>query len=302
MKLLLIRQNTANPVVQLRLSYLALAAVAVLAGLTAGGYLWIQSAAGTAVDDGLIAQWRSQITEQEAVLRDLKARSQAESEALGRQLAQVQARLMRMEALGQRVVAVADLDEGEFSFREPAALGGPTAPEGRALELLDLEQSFAALSQRLSSRENELAILEGLLADEEYQEAVALEGRPVKWGWMSSPYGYRVDPITGQRAWHAGVDFAGKADSDVVAVASGVVTFAGERHGYGKVVEISHGRGLVTRYGHHATLKVAAGQIVKRGDTIGTMGSTGRSTGPHVHFEVEQRGRTVDPAKHLKRS
>jgi murein DD-endopeptidase MepM/ murein hydrolase activator NlpD len=291
-----------NRVLQVHAGYLCAAAFALALALGAGGYGLLQSQSASRVDDHVVAQWRAQVTAQEAELRSIRDRSQAESEALGRQLAQVQARLMRMEALGQRVVAVADLDEGEFSFDEPAALGGPTAKRSETLRLMDLERSFAELTERLRGRETELDILESLLADEEYRDAVALEGRPVKWGWLSSPFGYRVDPITGKRAWHAGVDFAGKADSEVIAVASGVVTFAGERQGYGKVVEISHGQGLLTRYGHHASLLVETGQIVKRGDAIGTMGSTGRSTGPHVHFEVEHHGRAVNPLKYLKRA
>ncbi len=302
MKLLLIRQRGVNPVLQVHAGYLCAAAFALVLAFGAGAYGLLQSQSASRVDDRLVAAWRAQVAAQEAQLRNIRDRSQAESEALGRQLAQVQARLMRMEALGQRVVAVADLDEGEFSFDEPAALGGPTAKRSETLRLMDLERSFAELSERLRGRETELDILESLLADEEYRDAVALEGRPVKWGWLSSPYGYRVDPITGKRAWHAGVDFAGKANSEVIAVASGVVTFAGERQGYGKVVEISHGQGLLTRYGHHASLLVETGQIVKRGDVIGTMGSTGRSTGPHVHFEVEHLGRAVNPVKYLKRA
>ena len=114
---------------------------------------------------------------------------------------------------------------------------------------------------------------------------------------MSSPYGSRVDPFSGKQAWHNGMDFAGKAGADVIAVASGVVVFAGERDGYGHMIEINHGNELSTRYGHHQELLVSAGQAVERGDVIGRMGSTGRSTGPHVHFEVIKNGRPVDPSR-----
>ncbi len=302
MKLILIRKSGLNRVVNLRAGHIGLAVLALVGGLAAGGYGLFRGIAPDPVDQAVIASWKAGVDDQQMMLEEIKARSQAESEALGKQLAQVQARLMRMEALGQRMVEVADLGEGEFSFDEPAAVGGPTASGSRAMALADLERSFSRLNMRLRDRENELAILESLLADEEYRDAVALEGRPVKWGWLSSPFGTRVDPITGQRAWHAGMDFAGKAGSDVIAVASGVVTFAGERSGYGHVVEINHGDGLLTRYGHHASLKVKTGEIVKRGEVIGTMGSSGRSTGPHVHFEVEHNGRKVNPSKYLKRT
>jgi len=116
---------------------------------------------------------------------------------------------------------------------------------------------------------------------------------------MSSPYGERVDPISGQKAWHKGMDFAGKAGSDVIAVASGVVTYAGKRYGYGLMVEITHSDGYVTRYGHHQEVVVKVGDVVKSKQTIAKMGSSGRSTGPHVHFEVLKNGRRVDPAKYV---
>jgi murein DD-endopeptidase MepM/ murein hydrolase activator NlpD len=118
---------------------------------------------------------------------------------------------------------------------------------------------------------------------------------------MSSPYGKRVDPISGKQAWHAGMDFAGRHGSDVITVANGVVTYAGRRDGYGLMVEISHGNDVSTRYGHHDALSVTPGQTVKRGDVIGQMGSSGRSTGPHVHFEVLRKGKAINPAKFVNR-
>jgi len=126
-------------------------------------------------------------------------------------------------------------------------------------------------------------------------------GRPIKKGWMSSRYGKRTDPFTGRLAWHAGVDFAGKMGADIVAVASGVVTWAGPRYGYGRLVEINHGNGYKTRYAHCKELNVAVGDVVRKGDVVALMGSSGRSTGPHVHFEVYKNGRTVDPAAYIHR-
>jgi murein DD-endopeptidase MepM/ murein hydrolase activator NlpD len=125
-------------------------------------------------------------------------------------------------------------------------------------------------------------------------------GRPVESGWISSGYGRRSDPITGKRTLHEGVDFAGKSGSDILAVASGVVVFAGEKSGYGRLVEIDHGNGLSTRYGHNSKLLVQEGEVVKQGQTIALLGSTGRSTGPHVHFEVLRGGRHVNPARYLR--
>jgi len=119
---------------------------------------------------------------------------------------------------------------------------------------------------------------------------------------MSSRYGYRSDPFSGKRAWHAGVDFAGKDGSDIVAVASGVVTWSSDRYGYGNLIEINHGGGVTTRYGHCKELLVKVGEVVKKGQVVAQMGSTGRSTGPHVHFEVIKNSKSQNPEKYINRA
>ena len=141
-----------------------------------------------------------------------------------------------------------------------------------------------------------------MLSERNLQKASALTGRPINKGWMSSGYGHRTDPFNGRKAWHNGVDFAGVEGADVVAVAAGVVTWSGERHGYGNMIELDHGEGHVTRYGHNKQNRVNVGDVVKKGQVIATMGSTGRSTGPHVHFEVYKHGRAVDPASYIRRT
>jgi murein DD-endopeptidase MepM/ murein hydrolase activator NlpD len=248
-----------------------------------------------------VQQWQERLEVQQAEVESMRRRSAAESEAVGRQLAQMQARLHRMEALGARVTEVAELDEGEFSFDEPAPQGGPGTAPAMAPEFADLKTSMDELAAGLKARESELEILESMLLDRDIQEAKAIAGRPVTWGWMSSKYGKRLDPFTGKSAWHSGVDFAGKDKSDVVAVAGGVVTYAGKRYGYGLMVEITHGDGYVTRYGHHAEILVSVGDVVKPRQVIGKMGSSGRSTGPHVHFEVLKNGKHVDPSRYVAR-
>jgi murein DD-endopeptidase MepM/ murein hydrolase activator NlpD len=251
--------------------------------------------------EAMVDQWQQRLADQRAELNALQERSAAESEAVGRQLAAMQARLMRMEALGLRVTEIAKLDQGEFSFDEPAPVGGPSVASQGPIAWADLQSSLEELAVQLRSRESELEVLDSLLRDQEFQQTTVIAGRPVTWGWMSSPFGKRVDPFSGQMSWHSGVDFAGRKGSDVIAVASGVVTFAGKRYGYGKLVEISHGDGYVTRYAHHESLKVETGDIVKKGQPIGTMGTSGRSTGPHVHFEVLKNGRPVDPRAYVAR-
>lgn len=254
-----------------------------------------------ATDEALVAEWRLRLAGQQQTLETLEARSAAEAQAVGRQLAAMQARLIRMEALGARVTEVAELDGGEFSFDLPAPVGGPTADAQSPLGWSELQANLENLARTLRTRESELEVLESLLRDREYRQETVVAGRPVTWGWISSAFGKRVDPFSGQMAWHAGVDFAGRKGSDVIAVASGVVTHAGKRHGYGLMVEINHGDGYVTRYAHHEALAVAVGDIVKKGQVIGVMGSSGRSTGPHVHFEVLKNGRPVDPKAYVSR-
>jgi murein DD-endopeptidase MepM/ murein hydrolase activator NlpD len=140
-----------------------------------------------------------------------------------------------------------------------------------------------------------------MLASRKYREDVAMTGRPIERGWMSSEFGRRVDPITGRLAWHPGIDFAGQMGDPIVAVAAGVVVFCGEHQGYGRMVEIDHGGGYSTRYAHQEMMLVALGDVVKKGQVIGLIGSTGRSTGPHVHFEVLKDGRQVDPSRYVAR-
>ena len=148
------------------------------------------------------------------------------------------------------------------------------------------------------SRAEILAMLERA---RELKEEIHPEGRPVTTGYISSYFGERADPFDGREAFHKGVDFAGALGSDVVAVAAGVVTWAGERSGYGKLIEINHGDGYATRYAHNSRTLVSVGQTVKRGEAVALMGSTGHSTGPHVHFEVLHNGRQVDPLSFIGR-
>jgi murein DD-endopeptidase MepM/ murein hydrolase activator NlpD len=287
--------------ISVRRTHLIVAALIVLSLPLLFAFANSSLSALTSNHEALVVEWQERLARQRAELNALHERSAAESEAVGRQLAAMQARLLRMEALGSRVTEIAKLDEGEFSFDEPAPVGGPTMASQSPIAWSDLQVSLEDLAVQLKSREAELEVLDSLLRDQEFHETTVVSGRPVTWGWMSSPYGKRVDPFTGQNSWHAGVDFAGRKGADVIAVASGVVTFAGKRYGYGQMVEINHGDGYVTRYAHHESLKVAAGDIVKKGEAIGTMGTSGRSTGPHVHFEVLKNGRSVDPRRYVAR-
>ena len=287
-------------------------------GLAIAGLLSIPAATGyfayrmglgdAALTADMVAKWREVLDQQRESIDKVRYEAEHNLEASALRIAQLQARIVRLDALGERLTRVGRLDQGEFDFSQAPAMGGPESqlPENQMevagyqppayMELLD------QLATDIEDREQQLGVLETLLANRKMQRDVFLAGRPVRKGWMSSRYGHRVDPINGKRAWHNGVDFAGKEGADVVAVAAGVVVFAGDRSGYGKMVEINHGSGYSTRYGHHKELVVKAGDIVRKGEVIGLMGSSGRSTGPHVHFEVFKNGRVVDPSTYIHRA
>lgn len=247
--------------------------------------------------------WNESLTSQADALGRLKRESAEQLEALTLRLAMLQARLLRMEALGERITTVAKLDTGEFNFASEPAVGGPLSYETVPYAPPAFMEAIADLEQQIADRAQQLDILEGLMTERQFEADIFITGRPVKQGWLSSPFGRRADPFNGQLAWHAGVDFAtGAAGEDVIAVAAGVVTAASERQGYGLTVDINHGNGYVTRYGHAEKLLVDVGEIIQKGQTIALVGSTGRSTGPHVHFEVYKHGRVVDPASYIQRT
>ena len=247
--------------------------------------------------------WNENLVKQADALDRLKLESEEQLEALTLRLAMLQARLLRMEALGERITTVAKLDAGEFNFASDPAVGGPLFADTVPYTPPAFMDAIADLEQQIADRAQQLEILEGLMTERQFEADIFITGRPVKQGWLSSPFGRRTDPFNGQLAWHAGIDFAtGEAGVDVIAVAAGVVTAAGERQGYGLTVDINHGNGYVTRYGHAEKLLVDVGEIIQKGQTIALVGSTGRSTGPHVHFEVYKHGRVVDPASYIQRT
>lgn len=251
----------------------------------------------------MTARFSSQLTETQVELGQLEQQSEEQFRALTLKLAQAQARLVRLDALGERLVEVADIDGDEFDFSTVPGLGGPqSAEEGASYELPSFMEALDQMTATLERRERQLAILESLLADKHIEDQTYLSGRPLTKGWMSSRYGRRSDPFTGRVAWHKGVDFAGKEGTPIIATGSGVVTYAGKRSGYGLMVEINHGNDMTTRYGHALEVVVQAGDIVRSGDVIAKVGNSGRSTGPHVHYEVLQKGKQVNPQPYIYRA
>lgn len=248
-------------------------------------------------------KFSTELQSQRRELVALQQESQERFTALTIQLADAQARLVRLDALGERLLEVAEIESSEFDFGANLALGGP--------EVLDEsgqygQPSFISaidhLLYALERRERQLEIMDSLLANRQFENQTYLSGRPVNSGWMSSRYGRRSDPFSGRLTWHRGVDFAAPTGTPIKATGAGVVTYSDDRGAYGLTVEISHGDNLVTRYAHASKLKVNVGDIVRAGDVIALVGSTGRSTGPHLHYEVLKDGRQVNPMPYIQRA
>lgn len=311
MKIILI-SNKIDKVRTLSLNSWAKCALSVLllgVPVTAGTMLGIKIADGRweLLFDNSIAQMQNEIVLQR---EDVDAgRQQLDNSLSGMtlKLAKMRSRLVRLDALGEQLTQIASLEDGEFDFSSTPGLGGPIqAPLIEIANQAEIQEKvstmFAKLDDSISSRESQLQILQSMLSDKKLKSERMVAGRPIKKGWLSSEYGMRIDPFHGKQQWHAGIDFAGRDGDDVIAVASGIVTWSGDRNGYGQMVEISHSDGYITRYAHNQENVAKLGAIVQKGDVIAQMGSSGRSTGPHVHFEVFKNGRTVDPASYIHRT
>ena len=254
---------------------------------------------GVALNHGDSTQWATVLTNQRKEISDLRSQLQERVDAMAMRLGQVNAHMIRLDALGKRLTDMANIDQREFDFDSEPPTGGPEDSDGVGAEIPDLTNMLDQLERKVNLRDAQLAALENVILSRDLTQQIRPEGKPTKSGFISSYFGERQDPFTGHEAFHRGVDFAGVAGSEVTAVATGVVTWAGARSGYGSLIEINHGNGYVTRYGHNQRVLVKVGQTVHRGDAVALMGSTGRSTGPHVHFEVLKNGRQINPSTFL---
>lgn len=247
--------------------------------------------------------WMNTLKSQKEDIHQIRQDTLAQLEALTLRMANLQARLLRLDALGQRLTEISNLDDGEFDFTQPPALGGPADMEAEDVAVPDFLRALDNLAREIDDKQQQLELLDSLLAEQQIQTESFLSGRPVNRGWISSTYGRRIDPFTGKLAWHQGIDFAtGRTGVDVKAVAAGVVTYAGDKQGFGNMVKVNHGNGYETLYAHNEKLLVKPGDIVKKGQVITLSGNSGRSTGPHVHFEVHKNGRVVDPSSYVHRT
>ncbi len=241
------------------------------------------------------------IAQQKTDLQAARGQIDGKVDALASRVGSLNAQLIRLDALGRRLTDLAGLDRGEFDFDKPPPAGGPEGQEsqGGSVQVPELTAVLNALEDQINDREQQLQALEMVMASRELGQRIMPGGLPLIGGWISSHFGYRTDPFTGHGAFHAGVDFAGPPGSRVIAVGPGVVSYSGWKQGYGYVVEITHPTGYVTRYGHNSRNLVRVGQSVQKNDALAIIGSTGRSTGTHVHFEVLRDGNVLNPMKYL---
>jgi murein DD-endopeptidase MepM/ murein hydrolase activator NlpD len=266
---------------------LAAAIVLVGSGLIMGG----------ALNATTVNQLQQQVSGQAETLESTRREAQREVNALAARLGELQAQANRLNALGDRLTRIAKLGDGEFDFDKPVALGGAETSQDMAARQLvdgldDVDAQFGQAGRQLS-------VLEALLFDQELERNAMPSRSPVASSYITSGYGGRADPFGGGSQFHKGIDFDATTGDPVMTVADGVVSFSGVRSGYGNVVEVDHGNGFVTRYAHNSRNTVKVGDLVRVGQEIAKAGSTGRSTGAHVHFEVWENGRVHNPRKFL---
>jgi len=226
--------------------------------------------------------------EDSAALAELEANTQAQLQVIIIQLAQLKGQMSELDDRGKQIAEELGMKAQDLDAFVTNAVAQPMDDEPVLMQIQAMQAS-------VDDKARQLAMLESLVRGHHIQQQSQLSGRPVASGWLSSYYGMRADPFTGSPAMHKGLDFAGPAGSDVVATAAGIVTWAGERSGYGNLVEIEHKNGYTTRYGHNQEIAVVVGDVVTKGQSIALMGNTGRSTGAHVHYEVIKNGQPVDP-------
>jgi murein DD-endopeptidase MepM/ murein hydrolase activator NlpD len=279
-----------------------LAGIIISSGFAAGSWYTTRSGSGVSVDK--LADLTGQLQEQRDSIQTIRQDNEDTLDALSIRVAQMNARMIRLDALGRRLTDMAEIDDEEFNFDSIPAVGGPEEPmsSGSNVAAPEMLEAMNSFGMQLNDREAQLNVLESVLMNQQLKDRVYPQGRPVGAGWISSYFGKRTDPFTGKAANHTGVDFAGKNGAEIVAVADGVVSWSADRYGYGIMIEINHGSGYATRYAHNSENLVSVGDEVKKGQIVALMGETGRATGPNLHFEVLHNGSRVNPVNFIRES
>ena len=266
----------------------------------AWGYSWLVNFDKKDVLNADAPDWGISLSEQKDKLETSRKQSEGQVAALTAKVAELQARLVRLDAVGERLTKVAKLDKGEFDFSQPPGVGGPLSlPENDKVDIGNFLLAMNQLTLNVQNREQQFKALDSILISRSFEIEALFDSLPVENGYLSSTFGYRTDPFNGKQEFHSGIDFTAPVGTPITAVAPGVVTTSALTSDYGNLVEINHGDKFETRYAHSKINLVKVGDVVKKGQIIALVGSTGRSTAPHVHFEVYKNGRVVDPATYL---
>ncbi len=276
----------------------AVVATFLVVGLSTGllSYVTVKAA----IDSGLPFVAERIRTVASLTSRDEERVAKANIDALAVKLGQIQAQLTRLDALGERVATMTGVKVQDLTAARIPGQGGVADNEARTMSLGELEQTIGSVAAQIEKRTEQLHQIESDFVSKSVRARLLPNSMPLPDSFMGSPFGPRIDPFTGRLARHEGIDFTAPPGSPIHSAGGGVVIAAENHPAYGLMVDIDHGKGLVTRYAHAQKLLVKQGDVVKQGQVIAEVGSTGRSTGPHLHFEVRVNGEAVDPLQYLK--
>lgn len=307
MKVIFLKDNTAkNGTVCFsgqKLFYTAAAlfvATPILLGLLS---YWVVAAVDRSLNPFIDPEYRiaveSRVFEQEQEIVKTRDYVRQHMDVLGRRIGSLQAQVSRINAVEMHIAETSGIDLADFQFEQDPPVGGAEGLEGADSEQVDIENAIKEIEAELAIRESQISAVDFLLSRNTLQSQQTPAGWPVAKGWISSNFGSRMHPMTGKKQFHRGVDIPGKVGANVLAVADGVVKRSQKSGNYGWLVELDHGDSYSTLYSHNSANLVQVGETVVKGQAIARIGSTGRSTGPHVHFEVQKKGRHINPVKYL---
>jgi murein DD-endopeptidase MepM/ murein hydrolase activator NlpD len=245
------------------------------------------------------------LAEQRQEAQRLQEKVQGHLATMAMRLGELQAQMMRLDGLGERLAKAAGLKPQDLQSMQRGSVpgrGGPAPTSSRPFTVEEFTSLVDRLARDVETRSDQLSVLEALIVQSSANRSFLPSQSPIADGWYSSNFGVRIDPFSGESAFHEGIDFPAEAGTPIRAAASGKVVYAGFHPQYGKMIEVDHGNGLVSRYAHASQLNVGESDLVVRGQRIAAVGSTGRSTGPHLHFEVRLLGVPQNPVRFLASS
>ena len=309
MKIILLKDNTSgNGTICIsghKLLFCGLGLLVVLPICLAAVSYWLVSSIDRSFNPFIDPEYRiaveTRLSEQQQDVQKTRDYVRKHMDVLGRRVGSLQAQVSRINAVEQRIADTSGINLDDFQFDEDPPVGGVAASDAVDSEQIDIENALVAIEKELSLRESEIAAVDFLLSRNSLNTKQTPTGWPVKGGWVSSNFGMRLHPISGKKQFHRGVDIPGKEGGKVLAVADGVVVKSTKASTFGWMIQIDHGDGYTTLYSHNRKNLVSEGETVIKGQAIGEIGSTGLSTGPHVHFEVSKNDRSINPVKYLYR-